>query len=307
MTRTDLTASLVAQALTAPLLGDDRPVTGLAPVSTAGDGDLTFVMDPVKYAAALEAALSAGAIVLAPASATVAEESRGVLIAVDSPRAAFAISVDRFFARKPEPGVAATARVDPTATVHPTASVGEYTVIRAGAVIGEGAEIRDHVVIGYDAVVGDHCLVKSHAVVGEEGFGMERDAGGDYLRLPHVGSVVLADHVEVGNFVTVCAGTIAPTRIGDHTKIDDHAHIAHNCQIGRNVIITAAATLSGSVTVEDDTWIGPNASVIQGVTLGRDSILGIGAVAVRSVPVNEVRTGNPARRLSDNRPAPSAS
>lgn len=302
MTSPDTFASDIARALSAQLHGRDRVISGLAPVGAASADQLTFVVDPDTYREQLEAALRAGAVVLVPSAVSRTTEDDGAIIAVESPRAAFAIAVARFFARTPSPGIAETARVDAGASVHPEAHIGEYSVVRAGAVIGAGAEIRDHVVIGHDVRIGDHALIKSHAVIGEEGFGMERDAAGDYIRIPHVGSVVLAEHVEVGNFVTVCSGTITPTRVGDHTKIDDHAHIAHNCQIGRNVIVTAGVTLSGSVTVEDDTWIGPNASVIQGVTLGKDSVLGIGAVAIRSVPANEVRTGNPARRLGDNRP-----
>lgn len=302
MTRADISASAVARALDAPLTGRDRSISGLSPLNSASADELTFVLDAEKHGEQLDAALAAGAVVLAPPSVTSSGDADGAVIAVDNPRAAFAIAVARFFARRPSPGVADSARIDPDATIHPSAHIGEYTVVRAGAVIGANAEIRDHVVIGHDVRIGDDALIKSHAVIGEEGFGMERDADGDYIRIPHVGSVVIADHVEVGNFVTVCSGTIAPTTVNDHTKIDDHAHIAHNCQIGRNVIITAGATLSGSVVVEDDTWIGPNASVIQGVTLGSGSVLGIGAVAIRSVPANEIRTGNPARRLGDARP-----
>lgn len=298
----EISAAAVARALSAPLRGRDRVLSGLAPLGAATADRLTFVVDPDAYREQLDAALAAGAVVLVPPTVASAGEQDGAIITVDSPRAAFAIAVAQFFARTPSPGIASTARIDPEASVHPTAHIGEYSVVRAGAVIGAGAEVRDHVIIGHDVHVGEHALIKSHAVVGEEGFGMERDSAGDYIRIPHVGSVVLEDHVEVGNFVTVCSGTIIPTRVGDHTKIDDHAHIAHNCQIGRNVILTAGVTLSGSVVIEDDSWLGPNASVIQGVTLGRDSVLGIGAVAIRSIPANEVRTGNPARRLGDNRP-----
>ncbi|MBN6190230.1 hypothetical protein JQN58_25595 [Aneurinibacillus sp. BA2021] len=295
-----VTASALAQQLSGELVGTDRSVTGLAPLGEAGEGDLTFVVDPVAAAAAAAKALEAGAVLLAPA--TLPDDARsGTAVLVENPRAAFALAVAEHFARKPVPGIAPTARIDSTAEVHPGAHIGEYTVVRAGAVIADGAEIRDHVVIGHDVRIGAHALIKSHAVIGEEGFGMERDADGDNIRIPHLGSVVIEDHVEVGNFTTVCSGTIAPTRVGDHTKIDDHVHVAHNCRIGRNVIITACAEISGSVVIEDDAWIGPNASVIQGVTLGRNSLLGIGAVAVKSVPDDEIRIGNPARRLGDNK------
>ncbi|WP_341934948.1 transferase [Microbacterium sp. LWO14-1.2] len=292
---------MIAADLSASLIGPDAPITGIAPLDGAALGDLTFVTDVAKYSEALARALASGAIVLAPIDAP-ETPTAGSTIAVDNPRAAFAQSLTRHFARRPEPGVSPTARVHPEADVHPSAHIGEYTVVRAGARIGASAEIRDHVVVGHDVVIGDRTLVKSHAVIGEEGFGMEKDAAGDNIRIPHVGSVVIGDDAEIGNFTTVCSGTIVPTRIGDHTKVDDHVHVAHNCQIGRNVIVTACAEISGSVTVEDNAWIGPNASIIQGVTLGSNSLLGIGAVALKSVPADEVRVGNPAKKIGTNAP-----
>lgn len=299
---TDLSARTIATDLSASLVGPDLPIAVPAPLADASASTLTFVGDAAKFASALEQALRAGATVLAPHGTPLPEGVPGALLLVDNPRAAFGRTVARYFAPSPEPGVAGTARVHPRASVHETAHVGEYTVVREGAVIEAHAEVRDHIVIGRNVVVGEHTLVKSHAVIGEEGFGIEKDADGNNFHVPHIGSVRLGAHTEVGNFTTVCSGTIAPTIIGDYTKIDDHVHIAHNCRIGRNVIITACAEISGSVIIEDDVWIGPNASVIQGLTLGRDSLLGIGAVAVKSIPENEVRVGNPAKRLGDNRP-----
>ncbi len=298
---TDLTARTLADEFTAEMLGADLSISVPAPLTDAAFGTLTFVGDTEKFAGSLSAALAAGAIVLGPEGAAVPELQRGAWIPVPNPRAAFGQTVSRHFAPRVTPGIAATARVHETASVHESAYVGEYTVIREGAVIEAHAEIRDHVVIGRNVVVGPHALVKSQAVVGEEGFGIEKDADGNNFHVPHIGSVRLGAHAEVGNFTTVCAGTIAPTVVGDYTKIDDHVHVAHNCRIGRNVIITACAEISGSVVIEDDVWIGPNASVIQGLTLGKDSLLGIGAVALKSIPENEVRVGNPAKRLGDNK------
>ena len=297
---TDLTARALADEFSAELLGTDLSIAVPAPLLDAGSGTLTFVGDVERFADGLAAALAAGAVVFAPVESELPEPGAGALIPVHNPRAAFGQTVARHFAPRTVPGIASTAIVHATATVHKSAHVGEFTVIREGAIIEAHAEIRDHVVIGRNVVVGAHALVKSQAVIGEEGFGIEKDADGNNFHVPHIGSVRLGAHTEVGNFTTVCSGTIAPTVVGDYTKIDDHVHIAHNCRIGRNAIITACAEISGSVVIEDDVWIGPNASVIQGLTLGKDSLLGIGAVAVKSIPENEVRVGNPAKRLGDN-------
>lgn len=296
-----LSSQTIANDFSAALLGPDAPIATPAPLTDANAGTLTFVGDVERFAAPLTSALALGAVVLAPLDTVLPEGATGSLILVENPRAAFGQTVAKHFAPKIAPGIADTARIHPTAKIEPTAYVGEYTIVREGAVIEAFAEVRDHVVIGRNVIVGEHSLVKSQAVVGEEGFGIEKDSEGNNFHVPHIGSVRLGAHTEVGNFTTVCSGTIAPTVVGDYTKIDDHVHIAHNCQIGKNVIITACAEISGSVVLEDDVWIGPNASIIQGLTLGKDALLGIGAVAVKSIPDNEVRIGNPAKRLGDNK------
>src|SRR5690606_20254217 len=121
---TTLTVSTIADELSAPFIGEDRPIEALAPLSEAGEGALTFVVDPTSHAAPLAQALSSGAVVLAPASYA-SDAASGSIIFVDSPRAEFAIIVGRHFARRPVPGVATTARVDPSAEIHPSAHVGE--------------------------------------------------------------------------------------------------------------------------------------------------------------------------------------
>ncbi|MDR6866318.1 UDP-3-O-[3-hydroxymyristoyl] glucosamine N-acyltransferase [Microbacterium resistens] len=297
MSSSALEAATVAAGLDAELIGAGSAITAPAAIQSAGAGSLTFAVDVIRYAEALERALHAGAVVIAPAGTALPQGSRGALILTDNPRAAFALAIARHFTEAPEPGIADTARVHPSAIVHESATVGEFTVIRAGAVIGARSVIRDHVVVGTGVRIGEDVLVKSHAVIGEEGFGIEKDAAGDNFRIPHIGGVEVGDHVEIGCFTTVCAGTISPTTIGDHTKVDDHVHIAHNCLIGRNVIVTACAEISGSVIVEDEVWIGPNASVIDGIVVGRGALLGIGATAIRAIPEYDVRAGNPAKRI----------
>lgn len=300
MNESVVTVFELAELLGAEVRGPDADVIGLSPLDEASTGQLTFANDPVKAAEAVERALRAGAIVLVPTAVGSSFPESGTALLVGNPRAAFARAVERCFSPSARSGVDPTAIVHESAVIHPTASVGPYSVIREGVVIDEGVEVRAHVVVDRNVSIGAHSLVKSHAVIGEEGFGIETDDDGNNLRIPHVGSVRLGRHVEIGCFTTVCSGTIVPTVVGDHTKIDDHVHVSHNCRIGRNVIITACAELSGSVVVGDFAWVGPNASVLQGKALGERSLLGIGAVAVHSVPANEVRIGNPARRIRDN-------
>ena len=78
--------------------------------------------------------------------------------------------------------------------------------------------LRQNVVIGRNVKIGRNCLIKSCSVIGEEGFGIEKDEQGNNLRLPHIGSVVIGDHVEVGALNTVASGIIDPTVIEDFVE-----------------------------------------------------------------------------------------
>lgn len=302
------------------LAGGSGETTIIAPASlgevqaVAGGAQLSFATDQARYADAIHRALAAGAVVLVPAPAENGEQESapaeggnpaptedsglaGVAIAVPNPRAVFAQLVAEFFVAKPQPEIAATARIHPSVRVPASVSVGEYSVVRAGVVLGEGVMIRDHVVIGERVQIGAGSLIKSHAVIGEEGFGIEVDSEGNNIRIPHIGSAVLGENTEIGCFTTVCSGTLTPTRIGDHSKIDDHVHIAHNAQLASNVIVTACAEVSGSVRIADRVWLGPNSSIKEGLTVGEGALLGLGAVAVKSVPTGEIWVGNPAKPL----------
>ena len=66
-----------------------------------------------------------------------------------------------------------------------------------------------------------------------------------------------------------------------------------------NVLITAHAEISGSVTIGENCWLGPNCSIIDHITIGNNVFIGIGAVVTKSLEENILVVGNPARKLKD--------
>lgn len=216
-------------------------------------------------------------------------------IRVDNPRLAFARVAERFFVPQSIPGIHQTAIVDATATIDPSASVGPYCIIGPRCSVGARAVLHTHVTLAKDVHVGPECVLWSHCVLGEDGFGIEREAGNMQKRLPHFGGVILGKGVHVGNFTAIVGGTINPTAIGDGTMIDNLVHIAHNVQIGQNCQIIACAEVSGSVRIHDNVTIAPNATIIQKIEIGENSVLGLGAVAIKSIPANVIAAGVPAK------------
>lgn len=181
--------------------------------------------------------------------------------------------------------------------VDPSATIGQNVVLGRGVRIGAGSRIYHNVVVGDEVVIGERCIIKSSAVVGEEGFGFERDGNGRAVRLPHIGTVIIESDVEVGSLTTVCRGTLGDTVLRAGCKIDDHVHIAHNIDVGEDAFVIACAEVSGGVKIGQRAWIAPNATVLNQVTIGSDSVVGLGAVVVKSVPDRAVVVGNPAKPL----------
>jgi len=107
--------------------------------------------------------------------------------------------------------------------------------------------------------------------------------------------------------------------LGDHVYLNvqctildcNEVHIGHHVMIGPNVQIytaahdlRAAARIQGwevarPVVIEDNVWIGGGAILLPGVTIGRNAVVGAGAVVTRSVVANTVVAGNPARVLRE--------
>jgi UDP-3-O-[3-hydroxymyristoyl] glucosamine N-acyltransferase LpxD len=181
--------------------------------------------------------------------------------------------------------------IDPTAIIHPTAIIADKVAVGPRTVIGAGAVIHDGTIIGAD------CTIRSSTVIGDSGFGFEPDERGVPIEFPQLSHVHLGDRVVIGTGNTVARGTLSPTIIQDDVKTDNLVHVAHNCNVGPGTIITACAELSGGVVTGQRVWIGPNASIMQKVTIGDGAIIGIGAVVLRDVAGSSTVAGNPARRL----------
>ncbi|MBP2662119.1 MAG: UDP-3-O-(3-hydroxymyristoyl) glucosamine N-acyltransferase [Firmicutes bacterium] len=181
--------------------------------------------------------------------------------------------------------------------------MGKGTIIEKNVIIGDDVHIGENCIIKPGAIInsnvtiGNHTIIRENTVIGGYGFGFERDEQGIPIRIPHVGGVVIGNYVEIGAMTTIVAGTIEPTIIDDYTKIDDHVHIAHNCHIGKGCLITACAEVSGSVKIGEFSWLGPNCSIINGISIGKDCFIGIGAVVKKSVADGLVVSGDPARSL----------
>ncbi len=124
-----------------------------------------------------------------------------------------------------------------------------HVFIGHGCVIGEGVILYPGVRLYPNTVVGDRCIIHANAVIGSDGFGYKPDEQGHYVKINHVGVVILEDDVEIGANTVIDRGTISVTRIGKGSKIDNLVQIAHNVTIGEHSVIAAQAGIAGSTSV----------------------------------------------------------
>lgn len=277
-----LQASTLAQMLGLQWHGNDIEINQIAPLSSLMTGSLCFSKSEILLEPKIKS------VFIAPPSSN---PGSGAVIEASNPRLTFAIALQKISA---EPGFS-----DPE---FPT-KIADSTIICPSAVIGRGVTIGPRTFIGHNVVIADgvtigaDCHIKSNTVIGEAGFGFERDEQGIPVRLLHLGTVEIGDRVEIGSFNTVCRATLGTTIIENDVKTDDHVHIAHNCHIRRGSLLTACVELSGGVDIGEFCWVGPNTSVMQKVSLGSQSFIGIGSNVTKSFPGNVVVAGNPARIL----------
>ncbi len=219
-----------------------------------------------------------------------------VLIHVQNPKIALAQIGNHFFSKRPKAGIHPTAIISTSAKIGKNVCIGPYFIVE-NSVIGDDSIIEANVHIYDDVEVGRGCVIKSGAVIGGEGFGFERDKNGNRFRFPQIGDVKIGNYVEVGANTCIDRGALSTTMIGDYTKINNLCHIAHNNVIGKNVIIAAEVNVSGGNIIEDDVWVAPSSSLRGYLKIGEGATVGMGAIAVKNIPANEVWVGNPARKL----------
>ena len=115
-------------------------------------------------------------------------------------------------------------------------------------------------------------------------------------------SVEMSDLVTVGDGTIICAHTLLTVNI----SIGEHVIINLDCTVGHDAILQDFVTLYPSVNVSGMTDIGKcvelgtGMQIIQGKTVGKNSIVGAGAVVVKDIPANCTAVGNPAKAIKFN-------
>jgi len=306
-----MTLRELAEALAADLAGTAgaERVLGVTGLGDVRSGWVVYAEDEGRLA---EAEASPALAVIAPADA---RTSTKPLLRANNPRLAFANALALFC-----PATRMTLGVHPMAVIGEGAELGEgvavgpYAVVGAQSKIGRGTQIHALVAVGQRVTMGEECILYPHVtiydgvtlgarvvaqagcVIGSAGFGYVWD-GERHVWLPHVGTVVVEDDVELGANTTIDRGTTGHTLIRQGTKIDNLVQVAHNAVIGPHCLLAGQVGLSGSVQLGEGVVLAGQAGVSDHVKMAPGSIGAAGADIIRDVSEGEVVLGRPARPI----------
>lgn len=276
--------------------GGKAIIKSIAPLEMAGEGDVAFLANS-KYREEAKACKATALVITEEDKKAIwgEEDPERILVVTRNPYAWFAYALQIIFpTTKPEPGIDTRAVIEDGAVIAPSATVEAGAVIRKGAkigekcfigansVIGEGVEIGEgshiypNVNIYYGCKIGRRNVIHSGAVIGADGFGFA-PLDRSYVKIPQIGAVVTDDDVEIGANTCIDRGALNNTTIGQGTKIDDLVMIGHNCQIGKNVVLSGRTGLAGSTIIGDNVQAGGGSGFAGHLKVAAGTIIGGGA------------------------------
>lgn len=136
--------------------------------------------------------------------------------------------------------------------------------------------------IGPKLFIGDNVFLnRAHKIGPNWGiieFGNDVKLGSN-VRIDYVGKVIIGSHVDISNGVTIFSHTHNPWDMTHKEKCE---------------------TMPAITTISNNVWIGTNAIIMAGVTIGEHSVIGAGSIVTRDVPPNYIVAGNPAKFIKMN-------
>ena len=195
-----------------------------------------------------------------------------------------------------------------TTEIHPSAVVSAGADLGSGVKIGPYSVIGAHVAIGQNTVIDSHVVIDGHTQIGENNkifpfvsVGMPpQDVGyrGEDTR------VLIGNDNIIREYVTIHRATTKEqwqTVIGNENYIMAYAHIAHDCHLGKGVIMSNVATLGGHIRIGDYAILGGLVAVHQFVRIGAYAFLGGKSGVDRDVPPFMITAGPRAKLYGVNR------
>ena len=273
--------SQLATLLGAELEGDpDIEVIGINSLAEASDSEVSFLAREA-YIPQL-ASSKAGAVIC---DSETSKLFNGNKIICSNPYLIYA-NCTKLFKENPttQEGISKLASIDSSSSVSDSAAISSFVSISADAVIEDDVILMPGVFVGkgsrvgsgsiihanvslYDSVeLGKDCIIHSGAVIGSDGLGFAKE-NNEWVKIEHLGRVLIGNNVEIGSNSTVDRGSIGDTVIGENVKIDNQVHIAHNVVIGSGTAIAGNSAIAGSTKIGKNCTLAGCSAVVDNIEI----------------------------------------
>ncbi len=179
-----------------------------------------------------------------------------------------------------------TAIIDPEAKIASNVEIGPYCVIGPDVEIGDNTIIQSHVNISCNVVIGKRNKIYPFVSINEP---QDLKYSGERTNL------IIGDNNIIREYATINPGTKGgggKTVVGNNCLLMISSHIAHDCQVGNNVIIANNVPLGGHAIIEDNVIIGGNSAVQQFTRIGKMAMIGGMTGVLHDVIPYGLSTGN---------------
>ena len=188
-----------------------------------------------------------------------------------------------------------TAIIDPKAKVDEAVEIGPYCVIGKGVKISSGTILESHVILKGNTRLGKNNHLFQFSTVG--------DGSPDKKYKGEPTKLVIGDDNQIREGVTIHRGTVQEkgiTKIGNRNLLLAYSHVAHDCEIEDDVVLTNQAALAGAVKVGTGAILAGYAIVHQFCSIGPYSFCAMGSTVNKDVPAFVRVRGNPAKPYGIN-------
>lgn len=314
----EFTALQISQLLQGEVEGNpETKVFALSKIEEGREGSLSFLANP-KYTAHI---YNTGASVVIVGKDFIPEKPVNcTLIRVEDAYSAFSILLEKYNSLKfNKTGIEEPCFIHPSVKVPEDAYVGAFSYLGEGVKIGNNVKIYPQTFIGDNSVIldntiiypgvkiysgtniGKNCIIHSGVVLGSDGFGFAPKADGSYTKVQQIGNVVIEDDVEIGANTTIDCATMGSTIVRNGAKLDNLIQIAHNVEVGKNVVIASQAGVSGSTKIGEGSIVGGQVGIVGHITIAKGSKINAQSGVSKSISEEDQKwNGSPANRFTDS-------
>ena len=188
-----------------------------------------------------------------------------------------------------------TAIIDTKAKLDEGVEVGPFCVVGAGVKIGSGTILESHVILKGNTKLGENNHLFQFSTVG--------DGSPDKKYKGEPTKLVIGDDNQIREGVTIHRGTVqerGTTKIGNRNLLLAYSHVAHDCVLEDDIVLTNQAALAGAVKVGTGAILAGYAIVHQFCSIGPYSFCAMGSTVNKDVPAFVRVRGNPAKPYGIN-------